>query len=114
MTETTPEFGGPEGYWSPETMLLAAVANCFILTWRSIADYNKIEWTDLKVEASGVLDRVDRVTRFTKIHQDVQLLLPPGVDRERIEQLLHKTEAACLVTNSLNSELSLAITITEG
>ncbi|MGB3954288.1 MAG: OsmC family protein, partial [Brooklawnia sp.] len=62
-----PEFDGPAGYWSPETMLLGAVANCLVLTWRSVARVNKFEWTDLTVDVHGVLDRIDRVTRFTKV-----------------------------------------------
>ena len=32
-----PEFGGPGGYWSPETLLLAAVGDCMMLTFRAIA-----------------------------------------------------------------------------
>ena len=31
------EFGGPGDRWSPETLLVAAVADCFILTFRAIA-----------------------------------------------------------------------------
>lgn len=31
------EFGGPGGEWSPETLLTAAVANCFVLSFRAIA-----------------------------------------------------------------------------
>ena len=37
--ETAPpaEFGGPGDKWSPESLLVAAVADCFILTFRAIA-----------------------------------------------------------------------------
>ena len=31
------EFGGPGDRWSPETLLVAAVADCFVLTFRAIA-----------------------------------------------------------------------------
>ena len=31
------EFGGPGDLWSPETLLVAAVADCFILGFRAIA-----------------------------------------------------------------------------
>ena len=37
QTNSPPEFDGPPGLWSPETLLTAAVANCFILTFRAVA-----------------------------------------------------------------------------
>ncbi|GAC56639.1 hypothetical protein GOHSU_12_00290 [Gordonia hirsuta DSM 44140 = NBRC 16056] len=113
ITETPPEFGGPEGMWSPETLMIAAVANCFVLTWRAVAAHNKVDWIDMRVDASGVLDRVDRVTRFTQVTQKVQLVLPAGADRAQIEQLLAKTESACLVSNSMNAEFILESEIVE-
>jgi organic hydroperoxide reductase OsmC/OhrA len=35
-TAAPPEFGGPRGLWSPETLLSASVADCFVLTFRAI------------------------------------------------------------------------------
>ena len=37
------EFGGPGDLWSPETLLVAAVADCFILTFRAIARASRME-----------------------------------------------------------------------
>ena len=38
VTSAPPEaFGGPGDLWSPETLLVAAVADCFILSFRAIA-----------------------------------------------------------------------------
>ena len=31
------EFGGPGNRWSPETLFVAAVADCFVLTFRGIS-----------------------------------------------------------------------------
>ena len=36
------EFGGPGDLWSPETLLVAAVADCFALTFRAIARASKL------------------------------------------------------------------------
>lgn len=111
--ESPPEFGGPGGYWSPETLLMAAVADCFVLSWRSIAAASSFEWTALTTEAVGVLDRVDRVTRFTQVHLTIQLTVPSGSDREKAERLVHKSENACLITNSLNAETTSELRLTE-
>ncbi len=42
-----PEFGGPEGYWSPEILLVASMADCFILTFKAVARASKLEWTSI-------------------------------------------------------------------
>lgn len=109
-----PEFGGPGGAWSPETLMMAAVADCFVLTWRSVATVNRFDWTDLSVDAAGVLDRVERVTRFTEIHLTVRLTLPPGADQEQAEKLAHRAEAACLVTNSMTAPVTLQLEVLQG
>lgn len=100
-TAPPPQFGGPGGQWSPETLLVAAAADCFILTFRAIATGSKLAWRHLDCDAEGVLDRVDGVVRFTALHLRALLTLPAGGDAERAKRLLEKAETACLVTNSL-------------
>lgn len=111
--DSPPEFDGPGDLWSPETMLVGAVANCFILTWRSFAAHNNLPWADMKVDVTGVLDRVERVTRFTRLELKVQVAVPAGTDLEKTDRLLHRAEAGCLITNSMNAEINLETLITE-
>lgn len=106
-TTPPPEFGGPEGNWSPETLLVASVADCFILTFKAIARASKLEWSDLSCEAEGVLERVDNVTRFTRFNLKARLKLAPGMDVERADKILHKSESACLITASLSADVHL-------
>lgn len=101
------EFGGPGDLWSPETLLAASVASCFILTFRAVARASKLEWTELVCDVDAVLDRVDRVTRFTEIRERVVLDVPAGTDEAKALRLLEKAEQACLVTNSLSAEVKL-------
>jgi organic hydroperoxide reductase OsmC/OhrA len=97
-------FDGPGNQWSPETLLVASVADCFVLTFRAMARASKIEWTSLDCRARGILERVDRVTRFTAFHIDAKLRVPAGTDVERARFLLEKAERGCLVTNSMTAE----------
>jgi peroxiredoxin-like protein len=107
------EFGGPGDQWSPEHLLVASVADCFILTFRAVARASKLEWTDLKASAEGVLDRVERVTRFTGFTVNATLTVPGGTDLDKARRLLEKSEAACLITNSLTAETHLEFEIIE-
>ena len=106
-----PEFGGPGGKWSPETLLVASVANCFILTFRAVARASKFEWNSLTVEVDGILDRIERKTHFTEFHIDVTLHLPSGADSHKAKRLCEKSEQVCLVTNSLTGKKILSVTV---
>src|ERR1700674_49884 len=53
------EFGGLGGRWTPEELLLAAVAGCYTTTLRAIAGSARFDFTDLQVEACGTVRKVD-------------------------------------------------------
>ena len=101
------QFGGPGDQWSPEHLLVASVADCFILTFRAVAQASKFAWCTLEASAEGVLDRVDRVTRFTTFTVSATLTVPADTDIAKARQLLEKAKGACLVTNSLSAETHL-------
>ena len=72
------EFDGPGDRWSPETLTVAAVADCFALTFKAIAKPSKMSWSALTCEASGTVERVDRVTQFTALSVRASLEIPAG------------------------------------
>ena len=106
------QFGGPGDQWSPETLLVAAAADCLILTFRAIARASKLPWLSLDCDAEGVLDRVESVTRFTEMRMNARLVLPAGGDAERAKRLLEKAEKTCLVTCSLKAHALLETEVT--
>jgi organic hydroperoxide reductase OsmC/OhrA len=101
------QFGGPGDQWSPEHLLVASVADCFILTFRAVAQASRFTWSTLEASAVGVLDRVDRVTRFTTFTVSATLTVPADTDIDKARLLLEKAKGACLVTNSLSAETCL-------
>jgi organic hydroperoxide reductase OsmC/OhrA len=107
------EFDGPGGRWSPEALLTAAVADCFVLSFRAIARASKLAWNGLEVEAEGTLDRIEGVSRFTRFEVTARLKVPPGTDSARAQKLLEKAEAICLITNSLSGERHVNATVLE-
>ncbi len=105
------QFGGPGNQWSPEDLLTAAVADCFALSFRAIAAASKFEFQHLDVKVTGTLDRVDRIMSFTQFDITATLTVAAGVDAERAQRLLEKSEQACLITNSLKSTVHLTANI---
>ena len=97
------EFGGPGNLWSPETLLVAAIVDCYVLTFRAIAGMSKLSWISLTCEATGRLDRVDRVTQFVDVQIRARLSVSPGTDAEQARRVLVRAEEGCLITNSLKA-----------
>jgi organic hydroperoxide reductase OsmC/OhrA len=108
------EFDGPGDRWSPETLLTAAIADCFILSFRAIATASKFSWTTLECHTQGELERVAGQSRFTKFNSHARLMLPAGSDPERAKKLLEKAEQVCLIANSLSAERHLETEVIVG
>ena len=105
------EFDGPGDRWSPETLLCAAVADCFLLSFRAVARAAKLPWTSLRCEVRGTLDRVDGKSRFTEIVVEAALEVPEGTDRDKAAKAMERAENVCLVSNSLVAERRLVATV---
>ncbi|MGB5510971.1 MAG: OsmC family protein [Woeseiaceae bacterium] len=110
-TAGPPEFGGPGDVWSPETLLVGAVADCFILSFRAIARAARIEWDSLSCSVVGTLDKIERVTQFTAFDLTAKLAVPAGVDHKKALQLMEKAKKHCLVTNSMKAATTLQASV---
>jgi organic hydroperoxide reductase OsmC/OhrA len=107
------EFGGPGDLWSPESLLVASVADCFVLSFRAIARASRFDWQDLECQVNGKLDRVEGQSRFTDFTVKASLTVPKGADVAKAGKLLHKAEKGCLITNSLYADSHLELEVVE-
>ena len=103
------EFDGPGDLWSPETLLTAAVADCFILTFRAVARGARFAWESLDCRVAAGLARVDGGARGTRFTTHARLSVAAGSDAAKAHQLLEKAEHACLVANSLVGSRALVV-----
>ena len=101
------EFDGPGDKWSPESLLVASVADCFILSFRGVARASKLPWVSLQCEVVGTLERSEGVTKFTFFLVRATLEVPEEIKSERAHRILEKAEKSCLITNSLSAETHL-------
>jgi organic hydroperoxide reductase OsmC/OhrA len=106
-TAAPADFGGPGDQWSPETLITAAVADCFILTFRAIARASALAWISLRCEVEGLLERIDGAIRFTGFTIRVRLVIAAIGEQAKAERLLDKAEQSCLITNSLRATTRL-------
>jgi organic hydroperoxide reductase OsmC/OhrA len=110
-TAGPPEFGGPGDVWSPETLLVGAVADCFILSFRATARAARLEWDSLQCDVVGTLEKIDRVTQFTRFDVRAELTVPAGTDEAKAHRMMEKAERHCLVTNSMTGDTHLEASV---
>jgi len=105
---TPPQFPkGVEGIWSPEHFFTAAVNSCFMTTFLAIAENSRLEFKEFHCNAVGVLDQVDGKYLMTEVILNPTLLITKEDDKEKALRVLDKSEKACLISNSINSKVSL-------
>lgn len=97
-----PEFGGLEGRWTPESLLLCSIAGCFTTTFRAIAEYSKFEYADLEVSVEGTIQKVESGYAFTEILIRPSLAITNEAEQPRGLRLLHKTKSLCLVARAIS------------
>ena len=99
-----PAFGGLEGRWTPEDLLLCAIASCYTTTFRALAENSKFEYTDLQVEVESNIRRADPGYSFGEVLIRANLTVPQEADDSRALKLLHKAKGVCLVSRALSVE----------
>lgn len=105
---TPPQFPkGIEGIWSPEHLFTAAVNSCFMTTFLSIAENSRLEFKSFSCNAKGKLEQVEGKFLMTEVLLEPTLILVYEKDLEKAERILQKSEAACLISNSIKSSVTL-------
>lgn len=112
---TPPEFEkGVPGIWSPEHLFTASVLSCFMTTFLAIAEYSKLEFNSFDCSAEGVLAKEDGKSKMTEITLKAVLVIDDETKRDRALRILDKAEKACLITNSIKTEVHLDASVEIG
>jgi organic hydroperoxide reductase OsmC/OhrA len=109
---TPPEFPkGMPGIWSPEHLFTAAVSSCLMTTFLSIAENSKLPFLHFNCKAKGKLEQVDGKFMMSEIVLEPTVIIADEKDRERAGRVLQKSEAACLISNSVKTKIIMNPTI---
>jgi organic hydroperoxide reductase OsmC/OhrA len=109
---TPPEFrGGLAGYWSPEDLLVASAASCFVLTLAAVAERREAPLIDATVTATGhVSRRADGRFGFTVIEIQADLETVPGAE-DAVRSAAVAAEARCLVSQALDVPVHVGVSV---
>lgn len=103
---TPPEFPkGIPGIWSPEHLFTAAVSSCLMTTFLAIAENFKLPFISFSCSSQGKLEQVEGKFLITEILLKPIVTITDEKDREKAERVLQKSEAACLISNSVKSKI---------
>jgi len=109
-----PAFGGLEGRWTPEDLLLCAIASCYTTTFRALAENSKLEYTDLQVEVESNISKAEPGYRFGEVRIRANLTIPEQQDQARANKLLDKAKGLCLVSRALSVEQKFELQVQVG
>lgn len=95
-------FGGLQTRWTPEEILLAAIAGCFTTTAQTIATEAKLDFADLEVESRATVIKVESGYQVSQIVIRPNVKIDSMEDRTRVFNLLKKAQQLCLVSRALS------------
>jgi peroxiredoxin-like protein len=105
---TPPEFPkGIPGIWSPEHLFTAAVSSCLMTTFLAIAENSKLSFTSFQCGSKGKLEQRDGKFLMSEVHLFPVVTVTEEKEKEKALRVLHKAEAACLISNSIKSTVSM-------
>ena len=105
---TPPEFPkGIPGIWSPEHLFTAAVSSCLMTTFLAIAENSKLEFESFSCKSKGKLEQVDGKFLMTEVILEPVVTIIDEKNRDKAERILVKAEAACLISNSIKSKITM-------
>ena len=105
---TPPEFPkGIPGIWTPEHLFIAAVSSCLMTTFLAIAENSKLEFKSFSCKSTGVLEQIEGKFLISEIILEPTIIINDEKERERAERVVQKSEAACLISNSINSKITM-------
>lgn len=107
-----PEFGGPEGKWSPEDLLVAAVSSCLTATFFYFSNRMKIDVATYSAEAGGTVEKTSDGLRFSEVNVTMRIGLKNGEQVEQVEGLEARLEQFCPVSQALKCPVHLKLDVT--
>ncbi|MBC7538476.1 MAG: OsmC family protein [Bacteriovorax sp.] len=97
-----PEFEGPGGTYSPEDLYAMSLMNCYLATFKYIAEKSKLNYVAIKGKATLFVDKgLEKAPWMERV--EVQISLTGCPQKERALALMEKTKSHCMIINSVKT-----------
>jgi organic hydroperoxide reductase OsmC/OhrA len=76
-------------------------------TFLAIAENSKLEFVNFECSSKGKLEQVEGKFLMTEVILEPVVTIKNESDREKAERVLQKSEANCLISNSVKSKITM-------
>lgn len=102
VASAAPPFRGDPSLHNPEDLLMAALTCCHFLSYVAFCARSGVHVIDYEDRATGTMEKVDRVVRFTEVVLRPRVTITPGSDLMKARALHARAHASCFIANSVN------------
>lgn len=100
-----PVFLGDPALHNPEDLLVAALSACHFLSYAALCARSGVAVVAYEDHATGTMDRVSGVTRFTEVVLRPRVTVAPGADVDKARALHERAHTVCFIASSVNFEV---------
>jgi len=105
-----PEFAGPGGAFSPEDLFAQALTNCFLGTFKVLAENSNVSFRSVDVHGRLLVDLDERKKPcMHAFHLEIKLALPS--DEARAKRLVEKALQSGFILNSVKTAITHELSI---
>ncbi|HMT03473.1 MAG TPA: OsmC family protein [Burkholderiales bacterium] len=102
------EFGGKGVGTNPEELLLAAAANCYMITLVAVLQYEGINFNSINLNSIAAFEFnqgpiIKSIKHFSKI------FVKQKIDENKIQRCILKAEESCMVSIALKGNVALSV-----
>ncbi|MFZ4715294.1 MAG: OsmC family protein [Bacteriovoracaceae bacterium] len=107
-----PEFSGPGNGYSPEDLYAMALMNCYVATFKFIAEKSKLVFSSIR--ANGVLTVApDLNQKLWMKHIKIEVTLFGVTQKDRALNLMERTKSNCMILDSVKTEIEFEFIISQ-
>lgn len=103
-----PEFEGPGGTYSPEDLYALSLMNCYLATFKYIAEKSKLKYVEILGNAELIVDKGEEKSPWME-KINIKIELNGCGNRERALNLLEKTKSHCMILNSVKTKVNIEL-----
>lgn len=104
------DLGGSDVWWSPEHLLVAALATCLTATFSALAERAELHFGEVRCRARGTLDRKEGHIAFSSMHVAMEITVLAR-DVERTRAVAEDAKNRCFVAGSLRCPIELVVDV---
>jgi len=108
---TTGESHGDPSILNPEQLLVMSASSCQMLWFLHLAAKARIDVVAYEDEATGVMPLDDEPLRITEITLRPRIMVSGEASEERVRKLVDTAHEQCFIANSLNSAMSIEVSV---